>query len=68
MQKTIYAIYKDEKFLFEGTAKECAKYMEVKEETIRFWNSPAYKRRISGLTKKLKRKRNCTLAIIIEED
>jgi hypothetical protein len=63
---TIYAVYKDETFLCEGTSKQCAEYMGVKPETIRFWSSKAYKRRIAGLTEKFKKKRNCIVAIVLD--
>ena len=29
---TIYAVYKGENFLFEGTAKECAEHFNVKRD------------------------------------
>ena len=41
-----YALYKGDKYLFGGTIKELAKYLGVKEQTIRFYNSPCYLRRI----------------------
>ncbi len=60
----IYAVYKGEQNLIDGTIKECAKFLGVKEETIRFWNSRAYKERI----KKYKRSKQPMLAIVIEEE
>ena len=62
----IYAVYKGEEFLCEGTAKECAKHLGVSSSTICFWNSNAYKKRIRSLRKSGK-ERNCRLAIVIEE-
>lgn len=56
---TIYAVYKGENFLFEGTAKECAEHFNVKKDTVYFWNSPANKR---------KDRKGRKIAIIIEED
>lgn len=44
MAMKVFAVYKGEKFLYEGTAKQCAKYFGVKEETVWFWNTPANKR------------------------
>ena len=41
MSKKQYAIYKKAKFLFMGTAKECARYFKVKVKTVYFWASPA---------------------------
>lgn len=58
-KKNIYAIYKGENFLFEGTAKECVEHFGVKEKTVWFWNAPANKR--------LDRK-NRKIAIVIEEE
>lgn len=43
--KTIYALYKGDKFLDLGTVPELARYLNVKEETIRFYNSKRYKLR-----------------------
>lgn len=65
--KKIYAVYKGEKFLFEGTAKQCARYFNVKEKTIKFWTTKSYFQRINKPTKKGK-ERNCKLAIVIEEE
>lgn len=59
MQRKIYAIYKGEKFLFEGTPKECAKHFNVKLDTVYFWNSPANKR---------KDRKGRKIAIVIEEE
>jgi hypothetical protein len=45
--------------LYEGTAKQCAKYFGVKVDTVWFWNSPANKKRDRKSRK---------IAIIIEEE
>lgn len=58
-KKNIYAIYKGEDFLFEGTTEECAEHFGVKEKTIWFWNTPANKR----LDRKSRK-----IAIVIEEE
>ncbi len=60
----IYAVYKGEKNLIDGTAKECADFLGVKESTVRFWNTKTYKKRIE----KIKTKNNTMLSIVIEED
>lgn len=39
----IYALYKGDVNLLDGTVKELAQYLKVKEKTIRFYNSPTYK-------------------------
>lgn len=58
-KKKIYAIYKGEKFLFEGTAKECAEYFGIKEETVWWLATPS----------NLKRdKRDRMIAIKLEEE
>lgn len=57
--KTIYAVYKGDRFLDLGTADYLSKKFKVKKETVWFWNSPANKRRM---------KRNRKVAIKIEED
>lgn len=40
-----YALYRGDKFLVQGTIKEIAKYMGVKESTIMFYQSPNWKKR-----------------------
>ena len=45
---TIYMLYKGEKPLIEGTAKELAEQLNVKKETIYFYSSPAYHKRDKG--------------------
>lgn len=44
--KIEYALYKGDKYLFGGTIKELAKYLGVKEHTIRFYSTPCYLKRI----------------------
>ena len=39
----IYALYKGDKNLIDGTIKELANYLNVKEKTIQFYNSNVYK-------------------------
>ena len=47
-----YAIYDSQgEFVFEGTAKDCAKRFNVAEKTIRFWTRPAHHRRIKECKK-----------------
>lgn len=65
--KKIYAVYKGEKFLCEGTAIECANYIGVKANTIRWWNTKANKKRALGKRKNgIDKKRK--LAIVINEE
>ena len=59
-----YAIYKGDKFLYMGTAKECAKYFNVKEKTIFFLANKTYRKRIEERRKS----RNAMIAIVVEEE
>ena len=43
-----YAVYKGDEFLDIGTAKELASKMNVKVETIKFWSTPTYHKRIKN--------------------
>lgn len=61
MKKPIYyALYKGDEPLCVGTKKELALYLEVKEETINFYKSKAYRKR--------NKKGNCYIVIKIEDD
>lgn len=42
-----YAVYKGDGFLFIATKKECAERMGVSENTISFYASETYKRRLA---------------------
>ena len=46
-KENIYALYRGEKFLAIGTKKELAELLGVKVETISFYGTPAYKKRIN---------------------
>ena len=48
MSKAIFAAYKGDRFIAEGTSRELAKALGVKIETVYFYRSPAYARRGSG--------------------
>lgn len=41
-----YAIYKGDEFIMIGTARECAERIGVKPDSIRFYSSPVYRRRM----------------------
>ena len=47
-QQKSFAIYKGDKFLFVGTKKECANYLNVKEDTIQFYTTKTYQKRGKG--------------------
>ena len=57
-----YAIYKGDTYLFSGTAEECANYRGVKVETIKYWTTPTYEKRLA------KRKRSKNPLIVIKLD
>lgn len=42
-----YAVYKGENLLCIGTAKECATEMGVLPETIKFYTTPTYQKRLA---------------------
>jgi hypothetical protein len=43
--KNWYAVYKGDTFLCQGTKEECARYLNVKPDTIYFMTTPTYKKR-----------------------
>jgi hypothetical protein len=55
-----YALYKGDELLTVGTKKELAKYLNVSENTIRFYASPTYQRR--------NKKGNGYLVVKVEDD
>ncbi|MFY0760213.1 hypothetical protein AB1K32_15185 [Metabacillus dongyingensis] len=57
------AVYKGDEFICLGTARECAEYMGIKVDSVRFYLSPVYKRRIEARDAK-----NAIIVIKIEED
>lgn len=46
--KKIYALYKGDNYMMDGTKQELADYLKVKVRTIDFYMSPTYKRRNKG--------------------
>ncbi|MEN2765749.1 hypothetical protein [Ornithinibacillus xuwenensis] len=52
-----YAVYKGDEFLCLGTAIECADKLGVKADTIVYYTSPAYQRKLA--------KRNAVNPIIV---
>ncbi len=59
-----YVVYKGDSFVCVGTIKECAEHMNVLPETVRFYTTPAYQRRL----KKRKKARNYITVTKLEED
>lgn len=58
------AMYKGDDFIFAGTVGECAAFKNVKPETIRFYLTPAYERKMA----KRKRVRNPLRVIRLDEE
>lgn len=52
----VYAMYKGEECLAIGNIYELAKALNVKVNTIRWYSSPTYKRRLEKKNKKKDRK------------
>ena len=46
--RRIFALYKGDTYLMDGTIREIAKKRGVKESSIRFLTTPAYHKRISN--------------------
>lgn len=45
--KKIYALYKGDNYITDGTIEELAEYLKVKPRTIRYYTTPAYKKRMN---------------------
>lgn len=58
-----FAIYKGEEFLFIGTAQECAEHLNVKTDTIRYYASPAYLRKLER-----RKARNYLIAVRLDDE
>lgn len=58
-----YAIYKGENLLAIGTERQLARELCVKVETIKFYRSPAYQRR---LAERKKRGENCRVIVALD--
>jgi len=44
----IYALYKGDKYITDGTRKEIAEYLGIKEKTVMFYGTPTYQKRCKG--------------------
>ena len=67
MIKKEYAAYKGDKFLCLGTVKEIAKFLNVKETTVRWYASSSYYKRIKQ-TQGKKKYSEAIIIIRIEEE
>ncbi|MGH0053374.1 MAG: hypothetical protein ACQ5SW_08310 [Sphaerochaetaceae bacterium] len=45
LRRGIYAVYKGEEFITEGTVEELAEYFNVRPDTVRWWSSPTNAKR-----------------------
>lgn len=61
-KKGIYALYKGEEYITDGTKQELAEYLNVEKKTISFYLSPTYKKRGRGE----KGNRKCVVRIDID--
>lgn len=59
-----YVVYKGESFICIGTMQECAQHMGVLPETVYFYTTQAYQRRLD----KRKNPRNYLTVTELEED
>lgn len=48
-----YAIYRDDEFLFVGTLEECAEFLSVKKETVKWLTSPSSRKRMRKIAIKI---------------
>ena len=67
MRKNIYALYKGDKFITEGTKQEIAKVKGWKVNTISFLATNAYKKRIKARKYKNSKPNHLILIKIDEE-
>lgn len=68
MKERLFALYKGEKFIDIGTAKELAKKRNVKPETIHFLSTPANLRKIERRKNKDKPSNAMVCVKILEEE
>lgn len=59
-----YAVYKGEDLLVIGNVIECANFLGVKPETIRFYKTPCYQKRIA----KRKNPKNYRTVICLDDE
>lgn len=62
--KQEYAVYKGDKLIVMGTAEECADFMNVTPEYIKWMTTPTGKNRLANR----KRPENCTTAEKLEDE
>lgn len=47
-KKRIYALYRGDKWITDGTREELAKYLNVKVKTIDFYTTPVWRKRTNN--------------------
>jgi hypothetical protein len=62
--KVEYAVYKGDTFICMGTVNECAEHMNVLPETVKFYTTPTYAKRIA----KRKNARNYITVIKLDDE
>lgn len=66
--KRIYALYKGEKFIADGTLRELAHKTNRTYDTLYFYTTPAYQRRVENSKNNLKNKSRGRLKLIELKD
>lgn len=64
MSKAEYAIYKGERLLAMGTAAHCADILGVKPETVTYYTTGAYERKLANR----KNPANCRVGIRLDSE
>ncbi|MGF0347628.1 hypothetical protein ACQR3P_28725 [Rhodococcus sp. IEGM1300] len=59
-----YAVYKGEKLLIMGTARECAKVLGVLPETVYYYTTDAYQRKLQ----KRGNPQNVRIAVCLDDE
>lgn len=59
-----YVVYKGETFVCMGTVQECARHMGVLPETVQYYTTPTYQKRLA----KRKKARNYLTVTKVEDD
>ena len=54
--RNIYAVYKGDQYIMDGTIPEIARARGIKEESVKFFLTPVYKRRNDARDRKRKNK------------
>ena len=66
--RNIYAVYKGDEYLMDGTIREIAISRGIKEKSVKFFLTPAYKRRKTRQDLNRKKKSPGYITLTIVED